>query len=46
MVIKQKKWIGTHQGDMVVQIPSSNIIITMVIMFLGSEVYNTITLTP
>ena len=38
MVIKEKTWIDTHQGDILVQNPSC--IITMIIMFLGFNVYN------
>jgi hypothetical protein len=38
MVIKDNKWIGTHRGDMVVQDPSCDKII-MVMMFLGFVSY-------
>jgi len=44
MVIKEKKWIGTHRGDMVAHNPSCDKIITMVIMFLGFNAYNPITI--
>ena len=42
MVIKENKWIGTHQGDMIVQNPSCYNNITMVIMFLVFKTYNAI----
>ncbi|MFX0000229.1 MAG: hypothetical protein ACFE9Q_10975 [Candidatus Hodarchaeota archaeon] len=44
MVIKENNWIGTHQGDTVVQDPSCNKTIIMVMMFLGFVAYNPITL--
>lgn len=46
MVIKENNWIGTHQGDMVVQNPSCINNITMVIMFVGFKAYNPTILTP
>jgi len=42
MVIQESKWIGTHQGDMVVEDPSCTNII-MVMMVLGIVYFPTAT---
>jgi len=39
MIIKENKWIGTHRGEMVVQDPSCNKTVIMVMMFLGFVSY-------
>ncbi|MFW9987227.1 MAG: hypothetical protein ACFFC3_01065 [Candidatus Odinarchaeota archaeon] len=40
MVIKENNWIGTHQGDKVVQNPFYIKIITMIMMHYGFKTCN------